>query len=258
MQHTFRFDGSFRGFLTVVQLGLQKGFRTLEFSEDADPDPLRLFNRDLKIETDTAMAKEIWRDLGLRGTEVQKRVYYSFLHKNKNLRPEIYQFIRRELKPEWQLGDTEPNARNSDLSRSTREVSREKELLEKRLRFVQVDEGYWYAELRSQHAVLPLLSRHCRNRFHSDPWIVIDRARHQMLSVKAGKLILSDTGSGNVEKFIKVDRALESQTEHLRDNGVLNSRIDSRIPKTHHSEGEQKLSLIREKKWSRALEQQAV
>lgn len=186
----FLFDGSFAGFLNAIQKGLEESHPRISLNPLDHTDTLPLFGSGIKIETDTRKAKNLWRDLGLLGTEFQKRVYYSFLHENVKLRSEIYQFVAHLFCPDIEgIGHMGIQA-GKGLDTAVKEVTRERSAQERALSFKAKSDGLWYTEIGPKHDILPLLSRICKSRFPSEPWLVLDINRKKSLSTVSGKLTL--------------------------------------------------------------------
>ena len=186
----FLFDGSFAGFLNAIQKGLEESHPRITLNSLDNTDTLPLFGSGIKIETETRKAKGLWRDLGLLGTEFQKRVYYCFLHENVKLRPEIYLYVARLFCPHIEGIESLGIQAGKQLEMAVKEVSRERDTQERALSFKVNTDGFWYGEIRPKHDILPLLSRYCRSRFPSDPWLVVDANRKKSLSSVSGKLTL--------------------------------------------------------------------
>jgi probable DNA metabolism protein len=186
----FLFDGSFAGFLNAIQKGLEESHARVALNTLDHADTLPLFGSGIKIETETQKARRLWEDLGLLGTEFQKRVYYCFLHENVKLRPEIYQYIVHLFYSD--LAETEYSGIQAvkKLDKAVREVSRERDAQERVLSFKANTGGVWYSEIQPKHDILPLLSRYCRSRFPADPWLVVDAYRKKSLSSVSGKITL--------------------------------------------------------------------
>jgi probable DNA metabolism protein len=184
------FDGSFAGFLSAVHSGMEQRVAGARFSAAGDAPDLPLFGPGCQVNTSLPRARRIWEDLGLKGTKAQKRVYYSFLHKNPELLPVIYHYIAGVLYPE--LPGPVPSLAHmgAELDPPTLSVAKEREELEGKLHFYPNSEGLWYCEIFPEHNILPLLSRFCRNRFQADPWLVLDARRNLCLRSACGALVL--------------------------------------------------------------------
>ena len=187
----FLFEGSFSGFLNAIQKGLEESHPRIALNTLDSADTLPLFGSGIKIETKTQKARRLWEDLGLLGTEFQKRVYYCFLHENVKLRPEIYQYVAHLFCPTIEGIEYLGIQAGKQLDIAVREVSRERDAQERALSFKANMDRLWYSEIRPKHDILPLLSRYCRSRFPSDPWRVVDANRKKSLSSVSGKLILA-------------------------------------------------------------------
>lgn len=187
----FLFDGSFAGFLNAIQKGLEESHPRIALKTVDNADTLPLFGSGTKIETKTQKARFLWEDLGLLGTEYQKRVYYCFLHENVKLRPEIYQYVAHLFCPDMEGIEYLGTQAGKQMDVAVREVSRERDAQERALSFKVNTDRLWYSEVRPKHDILPLLSRYCRTRFPADPWLVVDANRKKSLSSVSGKLILA-------------------------------------------------------------------
>lgn len=256
MQPIFMFDGSFTGFLTAAHLGLSESYSSIKFNGPEHSDTLQLFGQNSKIKTDNAKARMIWRDLGLKGTEIQKRVYYSFLHKNKGLQPEIYQYIAKLLYPDMVQNRMRAETKGFNLAIPTGEVSKEKREVEQQLQFKCTADGLWYSEISSQHHVLPLLSMFCRTRFHSDPWLIADIRRGISLSSLSGTLVLAPYKAVNNRK----------DQWNANKHNIVN-RPHATLEKINHISEKQEVSnsgkkayqgAFRNEKWPEEWKQQAV
>ena len=185
------FDGSFTGFLNAIQQGYEDSHSRILLTCSENTHTLPLFGPILRVETDIVKAQRLWGELGLLGTGIQKRVYYGFLHENWELQSEIYQYVAHLFCPEIEGIELLGIAAGRLLEGPVKEVSRERSELERKLAFKTNADGLWYSEIRPKHNILPLLSRYCRSRFSSDPWVVVDTKRKKSLSAVSGKLTLT-------------------------------------------------------------------
>ena len=256
MEPILIFDGTFSGFLTAVHTALSQSFTQVAFHGNMNRDVLQLFGQNLWVKTDTTKARWVWRDLGLKGTDVQKQVYYSFLHKNKSLLPVLYRYIAGQLNPEMESGEPDRTALAVELETATREVSRERWQLEADMQFQKTVQGVWRCEIRPVHDVLALLSRHCRSRFQADPWVIVDRKRKQSLSSVSGTLVLNTFTGMDQSKGEPVMR------QDQGDYGVRISNQASGVPiegKEIPLRGKRSSQTARtQKNWPESLKQQAV
>jgi probable DNA metabolism protein len=248
--HYFFFDGSFAGFLNAIQKGLEESHPRIALNSLDNADTLPLFGSGIKIETKTQEAKRLWEDLGLLGTEFQKRVYYCFLHENVKLRSEIYPYIAQLFCPDKEGIQYLGIQAGKKVDIAVRHVSRERDAQERALIFKADTDGLWYSEIRPKHDILPLLSRYCRSRFPSEPWLVVDANRKKSLSSVSGKLTLAACPQ-NVRSESKTIKSFHRVTDAAR--GEKTTRIaPPTLPETP--------SLVDRKtrKWEAVWGQQAV
>ena len=213
----FLFDGSFAGFLNAIQKGIEESHPRVAFNPLFNTDTLPLFGSGVRIETKIQKAKRLWEDLGLLGTEIQKRVYFSFLHENAKLQSEIYIYVAHLFGPHIEGIEYLGVQAGKKLDIAVREVSRERDAQERVLSFKSNTDRLWYSEIRPKHDILPLLSRYCRSRFPSDPWLVVDANRKKRLSSVSGKLTL-DACLQNVRPESGTYKSLQRVTDTSNDD----------------------------------------
>ena len=170
------YDGSFEGFLTAVSFGLENGWNVAEWSRT----PVRqsgLFTDYRTIRTDRLRAEKTWDCLdGLR-PGMQRMVYFGFLSDKPGRESVIYDLLYPQGNPVGDNGADSVGALRK-LQNWAHGVAMEKARLEARIgRLAETGDSGSLA-LAPEHDVLPLLSRHMRNRCGLAAWLLYDRKRN--------------------------------------------------------------------------------
>jgi len=182
------YDGSFPGFLSIVLAA-----RLQKLSVDAikpidEHGESLLFQEHQHIATHMRDAKEIWELLGGISLETQRYVYFSFLSERSELQIVLYRYVQLLM----QEGSTSWEALfeiKEQLSPWAQRVGAEKGYLERHMKFSQTPAGIHYSEIKPIYNVLPLLTRHCRNRFKKELWAIYDMRRDFGLRNLNGQIV---------------------------------------------------------------------
>jgi probable DNA metabolism protein len=182
------YDGSFPGFLSIAFAArLQKLSVDAIKPVDQHSESL-LFQEHQHISTRMRDAKEIWELLGGISLETQRYVYFSFLSERSELQIELYKYVQLLM----QEGSTSWEALfeiKEQLSPWAQRVGTEKGYLERHMKFSKTPSGIHYSEIKPIYNVLPLLTRHCRNRFKKELWAIYDTRRGLGLRNLNGQIV---------------------------------------------------------------------
>lgn len=235
---TFIYDGNFNGFLTAVFAGFEQ---KLPF---ADIQKERLVQNGLFSETETIftkieIAKRVWNGVKNRSNMAIKNIYFSFLSGEKNLEPLLYQYIRKIMGSKQMAADFS-DACVLKISQTAKKVHREKHRMEAFVRFQLTKDGIYFANIEPDFDVLPLISKHFKNRYADQPWIIYDIKRKYGLyyNLQGVEVITMDLSNGLVNS-IKKNSAV-SHAEHnyqdLWNNYFKSTNIKARINKKLHTQ----------------------
>ena len=170
------FDPTFEGYLSAVYSAFSENLEVIDLRPSGDNSPL-IFNEVRYIPSDRQNAQRVWDALYQKGTADLRLVYFAFLSENQELLFPIYEYIFRLLKGENPEPCKKLPVLRAKLYTWAQRVESEKRKLEATLR-LQLQYGeFRCCRLRPVYDVLPLLTRHCRLHFGSDPWMLIDTKR---------------------------------------------------------------------------------
>lgn len=171
------FDGSFYGILTAIfDSYFRKDYPVKLISNENSSSSM--FDEEIEIITDQEKAKRVWKALKNKISKThQKHFYSSFLSE----KPEIFQHLMDYAhyifdSPEGSDGNY-GNEHVLTLTQTSQKVHREKHRMEAFIRFQKSADGMFFAIIHPDYNVIPLLTRHFKNRYADQPWIVYDEKR---------------------------------------------------------------------------------
>lgn len=174
----FTYDGSFEGLLTTLRAIWQMRAEVASI-RPASGAQGGLFADTVYLDTDPAIAAEVWHNLGRwLNDEGRARLYYVFLSEEPDAELLIYRYVRqtiaaagRDISEDF-VDDTV--RRVLELSRR---LGREKHRMEAFIRFEQTADGLFYAAIAPDVNVLPLLEKHFTARYADQRWLIYDERR---------------------------------------------------------------------------------
>ncbi|SEK17687.1 TIGR03915 family putative DNA repair protein [Parapedobacter koreensis] len=173
----YLFDGTFIGLLTAVFERYDRKQHPVRIAPQQRYAP-GLMDEPVAVVSDDTKARRVWQGLGKRlNTDWMSRLYAAFLGEQ----PEGFQHL-------FDLacyiinhgGDVIANYGNPHVlyvAQLHRKVHREKHRMEAFVRFQQLADGIFFALVEPDFNVLPLISRHFKNRYADQRWTIYDRRR---------------------------------------------------------------------------------
>jgi probable DNA metabolism protein len=174
---TVVYDGSFNGFLTAV-------FEVYEYKmteaviQNADKQQPFVFAAPHIVETNTDKADRIIKGLQLRLTpHGVADVYRAFLSEIKGVEQQLFHYLQKVFASkkifECSLADQNILA----VTNAARKVRKEKHRMEAFVRFELTKDQLYYAIIQPDHNVLPLISKHFKERYADQRWLIYDTTR---------------------------------------------------------------------------------
>ncbi|HSD13163.1 MAG TPA: TIGR03915 family putative DNA repair protein [Flavobacterium sp.] len=175
------YDGSMEGFLSAV-------FHVYEYKiSDAQIRPAlssqdNLFGKTIMIEPDTLKAERVWKGLTTRlsGNGLQQ-FYRSFLSEVPSVEDHLLQYCRYVFSSKKQVESDFTNHSVLLINQLAKQVYREKHRMEAFVRFQLTADNIYYAVIEPDFNVLPLLTKHFRDRYADQQWIIYDSQRKYAL-----------------------------------------------------------------------------
>ena len=183
----YTYDGTFEGFLTALATARERREKTVEMTRTP---PLQggLFAELVDIETAPDRALGFFDEIGAKISPFACRtLYHAFLSDVAGMEMDLFRYL--ELG--WQVGgrldsllthnDVQP------VHRLARKVVYEAHRMKGFVRFKEVGEGFYYAQLEPDHRILSLIAPHFSERFRDQHWIIHDIGRGEAIIYDAAR-----------------------------------------------------------------------
>jgi probable DNA metabolism protein len=171
------YDGSFTGFLTAV-------FEVYEYKliqpsiSRCEAPPGSLFGIIHTVVTNEGKSRRVYKKLQNRFTpNALKKLYDAYLSELKDIENVLLRYIKYALKTK---GAVENNYAHPDVlfvQQVSRKVHREKHRMEAFVRFQLTKDELYYSIIQPDYNVLPLISRHFKERYADQRWLIYDGLR---------------------------------------------------------------------------------
>lgn len=196
------YDESFEGFLTAV-------FEVYEYKL---PDVTivkqsicnaTIFGQQRSVVTDDAKAKRVWKGLHQHiSKEAVTALYHTWLSEVDNVEQVLLQYMRYAFSKKESIETDFSHPAVLTVAQTIKKVHREKHRMEAFIRFQLTKDGLYYAVIEPDYNVIPLLSKHFKNRYADQRWLIYDTRRkygihYNLEEVSFVQLTFSEGVKGN-------------------------------------------------------------
>lgn len=171
------YDGSFNGFLTAVFTAFENNFNVLGFKRETAKQK-GLFSDTDSIATQKSKAKIVWESIESKNHSAVRKIYFAFLSEVDGADFMLYQYIKKLYGLLEHLEIEQLATIEIKISKLALSVGREKAQIENLVDFQANNDDVYISEIAPGFNVLPLVSRHFRNRYSKHKWIIFDRKRN--------------------------------------------------------------------------------
>ncbi|MFS4456999.1 TIGR03915 family putative DNA repair protein [Maribacter sp. 2304DJ31-5] len=173
---TLIYDGSFNGFLTAVFIAFDEKIDVVDIQKNSQ-NQNGLFSETETIFTHIEKAKCVWNAIRNKSYPAITAIYFAFLSETRGIEPMLFGYIQKLMS-----GNDKNLANPADdtvlyISKLMRKVSREKRHMEASIRFRSTKDDVYFANIAPDFDVLPLISKHFRNRYKNQQWLIYDTKR---------------------------------------------------------------------------------
>ena len=169
------YDGNFQGFLTAVAEALEAGLPVQDICR-ATQGQAALFAQIHHVLSHRPKAELLWRNLERKSPSLPRLIYFAFLSEKPGIEHFIFQYLHLLFNPEDAAETQLPDWRQR-LESASRRVELEKRELERDVPFRTSRDGILCAWVSPAHNTLPLLTRHFKNRYVGQSWMIYDIRR---------------------------------------------------------------------------------
>ncbi|MDK9716886.1 MAG: TIGR03915 family putative DNA repair protein [Trichlorobacter sp.] len=177
MSGCYCYDGTLAGLLTLYPHLLAER-AAVERISAAPPDQQSLFNSEICIATDQAVAEVFWQHLTRRLSPHSLKLLRRCLladHPQQELL--IYHYLLLEAEQGRRVDGMLAHPQVAPVWKLAQQVAREAHRYLGFVRFQQIQGGLYYAAIRPDHRILLLIGTHFAERFSDQQWLIHDQ-RH--------------------------------------------------------------------------------
>jgi probable DNA metabolism protein len=174
---TYLYDGSLEALLTSVFEWFERkpGPIQLRNSKVHQPDA---FLQDLEVLADRTKADRVWSALQKKlDRGWMRRIYCAFLSEQPEVQQHLFELVCYLFQSKDGAENNFGNEHVLAVSQAAKKVEREKHRMEAFIRFQETTDGMFYCAIDPDFNVLPLISRHFKNRYADQQWIIYDLKR---------------------------------------------------------------------------------
>jgi probable DNA metabolism protein len=178
---TYRYDGSFEGFICAVACCLDQGQLQAEFVRTGEDHSAGLFEDEIREvatvrETALTVRKQFIEAVC---QESFATVRYAFHSQKPGIELLLWQYLQLGLEKGKKLTALLATEPVHSVNRIARQVSHEAHKFKGFVRFREVEEGFLYASIEPEANVLALIAPHFVERVGDRPWMIHDLRRQQ-------------------------------------------------------------------------------
>ena len=214
----FLYDRTFDGLLTAVfDAFVRKQFPTVLLGEG---EPLPLFHDEVfTVVTDEEKAARVWRALEKKlSKQTLTMLTVSYLAEELELDIHLFNYICKAVKAEKSIETFFTDEDVRYVTDAFRRVRYERMRMMQFVRFQKAKDGTYFAIIRPDYNVIPLIIPHFEDRFADQPWIIYDVRRNYGCHYNGHEVTeITFTNDGRTfdPRTGKLDKELLAQDEQL-------------------------------------------
>jgi probable DNA metabolism protein len=171
------YDGTFAGLLTAIFEVYEYKLPAPFICSDAATSG-SLFGSMHHVNTDPGKSKRVYTKLQAKlSPQALKQLFDCSLSELKDIENVILQYVQYALHSKVSIENDYGHAAVLQLQQVSRKVHREKHRMEAFVRFQLTKDALYYAIIEPDFNVLPLISRHFKNRYADQRWLIFDSRR---------------------------------------------------------------------------------
>jgi len=235
---TLIYDGSFNGFLTAVFVAFEEKFNVADIQKNGQGQN-GLFSDTETIFTHVEKAKRVWNGVRGKSYNAISNIYFAYLSETPGIEYMLYNYIKKLMAHKGKQHDFSDET-VLYISQLARKVGREKHRMEAFVRFQLTRDTIYFANIEPDFDVLPLISKHFRNRYADQQWLIYDVKRrygifYNLEGVEIISLNLEETHFNRTRKS-KAFTEGEYDYQDLWNNYFKSTNIKSRINRKLHTQ----------------------
>ncbi len=174
------YDGSFNGFLTAIFKVYERKTLVADIQKKSVCQK-GLFSQTETVFTQIYLAKRVWNSIQAKNSLAMKHIYFAFMSETPGIELLLYKYIKKLFSPNGALSLNFSNDLESKIGQLAKAVAKEKKYVEGSVCFQLTQDDVFFAQLNSNYDVLPLVSKHFRERHLQQEWVIYDTRRKYAL-----------------------------------------------------------------------------
>ena len=178
MKHkNLRYDGTFDGFLTAVFTVFEQKLTQVDLQKESDLQG-GLFSEIEIIITDESKANRVWKGIKSKlSPQGSYQLYYAFLSEQDGVEALLLDYITYAFASDENVDKDYSHPSILKIAQIAKMVGREKHRMEAFVRFKLTKDDVYFANIEPDFNVLPLISKHFKNRYADQKWMIYDIKR---------------------------------------------------------------------------------
>jgi probable DNA metabolism protein len=170
------YDGSFAGLLTAVFEVYEYKFTAANICRENISGSL--FGTTHTVTTNITKSQRVYKKLQDRlSPNAVRQLYVTYLSELKDIENVLLRYIQYALRTTIAVENDLSNTDVLTVQQTSRKVQREKHRMEAFVRFQLTKDQLYYAIIQPDYNVLPLISKHFKDRYADQNWLIYDGLR---------------------------------------------------------------------------------
>lgn len=171
------YDGSFNGYLTAVFVAFTQKIEIADIQKESNEQRGLFFDAQI-VYTDIDKAKRVWNGVEKKSLTAIKNIYFAFLSESKGIELLIYRYIQRLFSKTEIMHLNFSDDTIFKIGMLSKLVAKEKQRTESSIKFQLTKDEIHYVVIEPENNILPLISKHFKNSYPDQQWIIFDAKRN--------------------------------------------------------------------------------
>jgi len=167
---------TFNGFLTAVFFGFEQKLPNAIIQKKGRVQNI-LFSDSETIFTNLEKAKRVWNVIRNKSNSAIKNIYFAYQSEHNQVESLLYHYIQKLMNTDSHNSLLFSDDAINKISQLAFKVGREKQIIESSVDFQITTDDVNFATIKPDFDILPLVSKHFRNKFPEREWLVYDIKR---------------------------------------------------------------------------------
>ncbi len=175
---SIKYNGSFEGLLSVIYDIYYLKVRDPQIISRFKNDEITMFGESIYCDYNFAKAKKVQKKINsLNANNEVNFLHTCFLSENKEVEQLIFNYCKNLIETQGKSSQDYGLDCTQKLRAILKNVTRESHRMKAFVRFQEIEEGLYFANCTPDFDVLPLISKHFKDRYQDQQWIIYDLSR---------------------------------------------------------------------------------